>query len=1054
MPICPSCRTENPEGQRFCGGCGSKLEASSSYEVRKIITALFCDLVGSTALGEEHDPEVLRPVLARYFDEMRTTIERHGGRVEKFIGDAIAAVFGLPVAHEDDALRAARAAIEMQERLVVLNQDSPILLVARIGVTTGEVLVPADDKPIVGDAMNTASRLESAAAPGEVLIGEPTYRLIRDAVVTEQMDSLELKGKAELVATYRLVGVASISPIRTRRLDAPMVGRSRETVLLAQAFERAVSDRSCQLFTVLGTAGAGKSRLVEEFLGTLDVAEVLQGRCLPYGDGITFYPVTEVIKGALGLADFDDESTVQERIHAWVGSQEHAGAITANLAKLLGAGEGGSSEETFWAIRRFFEIRGREQPLVVVFDDIHWGEETFLDLIEHVADWSRDAQILLLCMARPDLLDERPAWAGGKTNATTISLAPLTEDETTELIDHLLGVAGLPTEVRSRIAAVAEGNPLFVEEMFRMLIDDGLLTQDGDGWVPSGDLAGVSIPPTVSALLSARLDRLSNPERQVIECAAIEGRVFHRSAVMQLLPETEKAAIDQQLKTLTRKELVSPERSLLPGEDAFRFRHLLIRDAAYDRVPKRTRADLHEAFAGWLEQIAGDRIAEQEEIVGYHLETAHGLRLELGLDDDLTRRLAATASKHLEAAARRALLRADSQGALSLAERAYGLLPADDPGRSRAIRTLVQALNAGVDFERLARTYEEGLALALATTDRALEGFIRCHQALDLMMHRPQEITLDEVRKTVTSSVRVAEELGDIEGLGHALDILAQVQWPAGEMEDLVAISERVFDIALETGDTTLAIAIQYIEYGQRHGRTPAAIALERLGRIRRRCVGTRLFEVQAQIAISYQLLSQGQIEQGLQLFAEARTPFEELNHPWLSLMIVSDTGVVELLAGHYRDAEGYLRAALEGWTALGHLANVVGLAYHLSSSLLGLGRFEQALTVAADHSRLVAVWDLESRIALGYVQAEALGRLGRLPEALDRIAEVEALVRPTGFVTHLGEALLAKATVCQLADRTDEAVSAAREALAIFERKGFEPATEQARRLLASLSG
>ncbi len=245
MPICPSCRTENPEGQRFCGGCGSKLEASSSYEVRKIITALFCDLVGSTALGEEHDPEVLRPVLARYFDEMRTTIERHGGRVEKFIGDAIAAVFGLPVAHEDDALRAARAAIEMQERLVVLNQDSPILLVARIGVTTGEVLVPADDKPIVGDAMNTASRLESAAAPGEVLIGEPTYRLIRDAVVTEQMDSLELKGKAELVATYRLVGVASISPIRTRRLDAPMVGRSRETVLLAQAFERAVSDRSC-----------------------------------------------------------------------------------------------------------------------------------------------------------------------------------------------------------------------------------------------------------------------------------------------------------------------------------------------------------------------------------------------------------------------------------------------------------------------------------------------------------------------------------------------------------------------------------------------------------------------------------------------------------------------------------------------------------------------------------------------------------------------------------------------------------------------------------------
>ena len=256
MPTCPTCGKENPEGFTFCGFCSSSLESQVTSDARKTITALFCDLVGSTALGEEHDPEVLRPVLARYFDEMRTTIERHGGRVEKFIGDAIAAVFGLPIAHEDDALRAARAAIEMQERLVVLNEDSSIPLVARIGVTTGEVLVPADDKPIVGDAMNTASRLETAAAPGEVLIGEPTYRLIRDAVVTEQMDSLELKGKAELVAAYRLVGVASISPIRTRRLDAPMVGRSRETLLLRQAFERAVSDRSCQLFTVLGTAGA------------------------------------------------------------------------------------------------------------------------------------------------------------------------------------------------------------------------------------------------------------------------------------------------------------------------------------------------------------------------------------------------------------------------------------------------------------------------------------------------------------------------------------------------------------------------------------------------------------------------------------------------------------------------------------------------------------------------------------------------------------------------------------------------------------------------------
>ncbi len=355
MLTCPSCGGANPAEASFCMRCATPLSAAAAaHEVRKTITALFCDLVGSTTLVERLDPEVLRPYLDRYFAAMREAVERHGGRVEKFIGDAVAAVFGLPVAHEDDALRAVRAGVEMQERMVSLNTGSPIPLAARIGITTGEMLVPGGGAPLIGDAMNTASRLQSSAEPGSVVIGEPTWRLVRDAVVAEPVEPLALKGKAEPVHAYRVVQVASLSPMRTRRLDAPMVGRKRESRLLEQAYERAATDRACQLFTVLGTAGAGKSRLVEEFLYAHadGDAEILRGRCLPYGEAITWYPITEALRGVLGLSDFADADVVRSAIHEAVGAEEYGPAIEANLARLFVAGEGGVPEEAFWAIRQ------------------------------------------------------------------------------------------------------------------------------------------------------------------------------------------------------------------------------------------------------------------------------------------------------------------------------------------------------------------------------------------------------------------------------------------------------------------------------------------------------------------------------------------------------------------------------------------------------------------------------------------------------------------------------------------------------------------------------
>ena len=665
--------------------CAAPLrETAAAREVRKTVSVLFCDLVGSTTLAETHDPEVLRPLLEHYFAAARGAVEHHGGRVEKFIGDAVSAVFGLPVAHEDDALRAVRAAVEIQARIAELAASSPFPFAARIGVTTGEVLVPGDGTPLIGDTMNTASRLQSTAEPGSVVIGEPTWRLVEDAVVAEPVAPLVLRGKAPgpcVPRGHRRLAVPDAHPAPGRPDGWPQEGVD----LLEGALERAVSDRACQLFTVLGSAGAGKSRLVEEFLlaHAGDDAEILRGRCLPYGEGITWYPVTEALRGALDLADFADAVAVQAAIHAAVGGEEHASSIEANLARLFAAGEGGSSEETLWAIRRFLESRGREHPLVLVLDDIHWGEPMFLDLVEHVADWSRDAAILLLCMARPDLLDVRPAWGGGKTNATTISLAPLSDAECGTLIDGLLGSSALPADVRARITAVAEGNPLFVEEMLRMLVDDGRLVRDetSEAWLADGDLAGVHVPPTILALLSARLDRLSDPERAVLEAASVAGKSFHRGAVMALLTGDAATGLDAHLRSLVRKELISPERSTLPGEDAYRFRHLLIRDAAYDAIPKADRSTFHRAFADWLEGVAAERVVEQEGLVGYHLERACRYREELGLSEDRDLRL--RAARTLGSAGARALDGGDVAAAVGL------LRPAADLARGDRIELAI-----------------------------------------------------------------------------------------------------------------------------------------------------------------------------------------------------------------------------------------------------------------------------------------------------------------------------------------------------------------------------
>jgi len=537
VPACSTCGFESERPFRFCPECGTEQAAAApSREQRKTVTVLFCDLTGSTALGETLDPERLRALLANYFDRMKTIVERHGGTVEKFIGDAVMAVFGVPVLHEDDALRAVRSAFEMRDALPELGLEG------RIGVMTGEVVTGTEERLATGDAVNVAARLEQAAQPGEVLIGQPTLALVRDATEVEAVEPLMLKGKTEPVPAFRLLRVRDAPE---RRHGVRFVGRAHELATLREAWERVEKERRCELVTVIGDAGVGKSRLASELLGSIE-ATVVQGRCPPYGEGITYWPVVEVLK------QLD------------VSPPEETAAVA--IRSLLGEGDASTSaEEIAWAFRKTLEHAAAE-PLVVVFDDIQWGEQTFHDLIEHVALLSSDASILLLCMARPELVGHRPTWP------VTLRLEPLGDDEVDELIGQR--VAG---DLSTKIAHAAGGNPLFIEEMVAMAGD-----RDGE----------VVVPPSLQALLAARLDQLEPAERSVLERGAIEGEIFHRGAVQALAPA--ETQVTPNLAALVRRELIRPDRSQFAGEDGFRFRHLLIRDAAYDGLPKAMRADLHE----------------------------------------------------------------------------------------------------------------------------------------------------------------------------------------------------------------------------------------------------------------------------------------------------------------------------------------------------------------------------------------------------------------------------------------------------------------------------
>ncbi len=1019
---------------------------------------MFADVTGSTALGERLDPEALRRVMGRYFDEMSAVIERHGGTVEKFIGDAVMAVFGIPRLHEDDPLRAVRAAAGMREALTGLNadleRDHGVGLAARIGVNTGEVVTGdagSDQRLVTGDAVNVAARLEQAAPAGEVLLGDSTYRLVKDAVQVEPVEPLELKGKSEPVPAYRLVQVLEAPEGHARNLDSPMVGRAKELELLERALDRAVSERTSHLFTLLGPAGVGKSRLVQEFLsGTGATARLLRGRCLSYGDGITFFPLAEIVEEAAGISRDDDLETARSKVRGLLAGADDAERIVSLVGSLLGwGGESGASEEAFWGVRKLLEHLASERPVVVVFDDIHWAEPTFLDLIEHLADWTRDAALLLLCVARPELLEVRTNWGGGKLNATTILLEPLPDEQASQLVDNLLGRADIPPVARRRILEASEGNPLFVEEMLGMLIDDGLLRFEDGSWRPVEDLADVTVPPTIQLLLAARLDRLDSEERGVIERGSVEGKVFHAGAVTTLSPEAQRPTVRPRLLALARKELIRPDRADFAGEDAFRFRHLLIRDAAYQAMPKEQRADLHERFAGWLERTAGDRVLEYEEILAYHLEQAYRFRVELGPPDDRTRAIAQAAATRLLSSADRAEERGDYATAQSLLERCAEL--SEGAERAHALTVLASALSELNDFPAAMETATQALAAATSAGDEQYA--LRAELVrIEARAHVDPSYPSAKTRQDTESVLRRLEEIGDDDGVFRALLAVGRLDFYEGHCMKSLAVSQRLFERARGKSYRDRIAVAQAFGSAAFFGPLPPDESLELVDRALELVAGSIVDDAAFGSVRAGLFAMQGLSDDARGEMARARGLWAELGDPSIMTITFLATGNMEMILGSPERAERAFREGVELLDRLGETGFNSTFLAGLASALCEQGRFDEAEEIARRSEALTAEGDFASEAWWRQAQALVLSSRGDHDGAIAMADAAIAFVQPTDYVGMIGDAHEVRGVVLAAAGRHDDAQASFEEAIASLERKGIVPAIARLHRRIAAL--
>jgi class 3 adenylate cyclase/tetratricopeptide (TPR) repeat protein len=1054
MKICPACGEENPERFRLCGFCGTPFAAAEAPpEVRKTVTVVFTDLVGSTSLGESLDSESLREVLGRYFNAMQAVLEGHGGTVEKFIGDAIVAVFGLPKLREDDALRAVQAAMAMRDALAELNSVLEsgwgITLTVRTGVNTGEVVagdITEGQRLVTGDTVNVAARLEQAAGAGEILLGDLTYRLVRPAVEVEPGEQLALKGKAEHVPAYRLLALREVE--EADRRATPLVGRDRELDILEAAFEDARAASGCRLATVLGAPGMGKSRLVDEFVDMLgEQISVSRGRCLSHGRGVTYWPIVEIARETAGILDDDAPEVAQNKIHSLVGDRD----VADRLASVIGlSAVQFPVEEAFWGVRKFLESLCEPCPLVAVIEDVHWAETTLLDLIEHVLS-TAETPMLLICTARPEFFEIRPQWDSLEHSAALL-LGPLGEDEAALVAKNSLGDAGLDEEIQARIVAAAEGNPLFVEQMLSMLIDDGLLTPEDGQWMSSSDLAEITVPPTIQALLASRLDLLGPDERAVIEAASVAGLVFPEDALRELVSAEIAERIEPVLASLARKHLVHREPKIVGSDDRFRFDHVLIRDAAYQGMLKRARAVLHERFVGWADRVNQDRdrALEFQEILGYHLEQAYKNLNELGPLDEHGRKLGRRAAERLSAAGRRAFARGDMAAAANLLRRAVTLLPEGDAARINLLPDLGEALMEVGEFPWAelflqeasdAQCGEDGLGSAVA--------------ALLLLRLKAQAGEPERWSERLVEEGSEAVDTLEVSGgreLATIYRLLALAHGTLGHYGLATTAAERAIENARRANDgRQIRLAAVYYATAALHGPTPVAEAIRRCEEIIAEVQGDRRTQGVVTSVLAALLAMRGNFNRARGLYKEAQALLADLGPTVVGASTSLETVWVERLAGDLTAAERELRRDYESLTELGERYLLSTVSGELARVLYAQGRHDEAEQMSRHAQELADADDIASQTLWRTVQAKVLARKGSCDLALILIGEAVDLLARTDAVIARAETLVDLAEVLRPAGRGKDAEEALDDAITLFETKGNLVAAEEVRLSAAS---
>src|SRR5215470_15986799 len=806
-PRCPTCGSESRPEAQFCDACGAALVARPPDDAgaRKVVTIVFADLVGSTALHERLDAESARALMERYYRALHAAVEAHGGRVVKLLGDGVMAAFGLPRVAEDDAIRAVRAAVAMQQAFRALAREQSATVGAiglRVAVNTGEVVVNAATDDLVGDPINVAARLQDAAQDGDVVIGESTRRLVGALVTLAPIGNVALRGRAEQVPAYRVVSLERPGGASA----VAFVGRQDELARLAAIYEAATTAPAARLALVLGSPGLGKSRLLDEFTRRLPGATVLTASCEAAG-GATFAPIARALRAILGLHAGAGGSDLRAAIDVAVpGGEADRSRIAAGIGALL-AGTPASPEETFFVVRRLLAGLAAAQPVVLAIDDLHWAEPLLLDLVEHLVQWTTGVPLLLLAAARPELRDTRSALAvPGRLASDVVLLGGLDAAAATRLAANVVGADALPAAITGRVLATSEGNPLFLGELVRMLVDEGTLKREGERWTAGVDLATVEMPPTIQALLAARIERLGAEDRLVLERAAIVGRQFSRTAVAHLLPRA-LADLDARLEALRRSELIEPDSTWFLGEPALKFHHGLIRDAAYRRVLKGTRAELHARVAEWIEGRVGEAV-EHDETIGWHLERAHQHLRELGPLDAQGRALGERAARYLAAAGRRALARDDVAVAAELLGRAVARLDAADPARGELALDWCEALLAAGQVGPAAGAIAElgrWIGADPAAADR-LRGWHTCFAAQRAVLTDPQ--ALRATASTVAASAETLAAAGDTAGEAKAHSVHAIALARLGRIGASEAALEQALAAARRADDRRRANAV------------------------------------------------------------------------------------------------------------------------------------------------------------------------------------------------------------------------------------------------------